>query len=47
MTHERPAAIPPVVDPERWEDFDGFRETFRKIADAIEGALAVGSDGAP
>jgi hypothetical protein len=28
MTHERPAAIPPVVDPENWECFEGFRETF-------------------
>jgi hypothetical protein len=28
LLHETTAAIPPVVDPERWEDFDGFRETF-------------------
>ncbi len=28
LSHEKTAAIPPVVDPERWEDFDGFRETF-------------------
>ena len=23
-----PAASPPVLDPARWEDFEGFRETF-------------------
>jgi len=23
-----PAAVPPVLDPSRWEDFEGFRETF-------------------
>lgn len=23
-----PAAVPPVLDPGRWEDFEGFRETF-------------------
>lgn len=24
----RPVAVPPAIAPERWEDFDGFRETF-------------------
>ena len=23
-----PAAVPPVIEPTRWEDFEGFRETF-------------------
>ncbi|HYU34676.1 MAG TPA: hypothetical protein VEW48_21195 [Thermoanaerobaculia bacterium] len=24
----KPATSPPVLDPSRWEDFEGFRETF-------------------
>lgn len=28
MSHARDIAITPTIDPERWGDFDGFRETY-------------------
>jgi hypothetical protein len=27
-TQEPPDVLPPAIDPARWEDFEGFRETF-------------------